>query len=241
MAATSARNLRLVGLHSHLGSGIFEVEPYRQGLDIILEFAAAMARKHGLHLAEFDVGGGYAVQYSMDAPAPPVSAYAEVIATTVASKCRELELALPRLVIEPGRAIVARSAIALYTIGAIKDIPGVRTYVCVDGGMGDNLRYALYGAKHEAMIANKPWAAEDRRVTIAGKYCESGDILIKDIDLPEVAAGDTLAVADCGAYCIPMQSNYNAALRPAVIMVRDGKSRLVRRRETFDDLMRCDA
>ncbi len=240
-AALSAQNVSLIGLHMHLGSGIFETEPYRQAIEIILDFAAAMARKCGLQLQEFDLGGGYAVQYEVNTPTPTVAAYAEVIASTIVLRCRELKLPLPRLVIEPGRAIVARSGIALYTVGAVKEIPAVRTYVCVDGGMGDNIRYALYGAVHEALVANRPYDIEDRKVTVAGKYCESGDILIRDIDLPAVSPGDILAVADCGAYCIPMQSNYNAVLRPAVIMVRNGKAQLVRRRETFEDLTRCEA
>ncbi len=240
-AALSAQNVSLIGLHMHLGSGIFETEPYRQAIEIILDFAAAMARKHGLRLQEFDLGGGYAVQYEVNTPAPTIAAYAEVIASTIVLGCRELKLPLPRLIIEPGRAIVARSCIALYTVGTVKEIPAVRTYVCVDGGMGDNIRYALYGAVHEALVANRPYDIEDRKVTVAGKYCESGDILIPDIDLPAVSPGDILAVADCGAYCIPMQSNYNAVLRPAVIMVRNGKAQLVRRRETFEDLTRCEA
>ncbi len=240
IAAMSARSVRPIGLHMHLGSGIFETEPYRQAIEIILDFAARMAARHGLELREFDLGGGYAEQYEVNTPAPTVAAYAEVIASTIVLRCRELKLPLPRLIIEPGRAIVARSCIALYTVGAVKEIPDVRTYVCVDGGMGDNIRYALYGAVHQGLVANRPYDVEDRKVTVAGKYCESGDILIRDIDLPAVSPGDILAVADCGAYCIPMQSNYNAALRPAVVMVKGGKARLVRRRETLDDLTRCE-
>jgi diaminopimelate decarboxylase len=122
----------------------------------------------------------------------------------------------------------------------VKDIPGVRCYVSVDGGMADNIRPALYGAKYEAVVANKVLAKEARKVTVAGKFCESGDILIRDINLPSVAAGDVLAVADCGAYCLSQASNYNASLKPAVVLVKEGKARLIRRRETFDDLTRCD-
>jgi len=130
--------------------------------------------------------------------------------------------------------------VALYRVGVVKDIPGVRCYVSVDGGMADNIRPPLYGARHEAVVASKMLDKEAGKVTIAGKFCESGDILIRDISLPSVAAGDVLAVADCGAYCLAMASNYNASLKTAVVLVKDGKARLIRRRETFDDLTRCD-
>jgi diaminopimelate decarboxylase len=130
--------------------------------------------------------------------------------------------------------------VALYRAGVVKDIPGVRCYVSVDGGMGDNIRPALYGARHEAVVANRLSEKNGGKVTIAGKFCESGDILIRDIDLPPVVAGDIIAVAGCGAYCLPMSSNYNAAFRPAAVLVREGSARLIRRRETLEDLTRCD-
>ena len=238
--AVSLSNLNLVGLHFHLGSSIFEVKPYQEAIGIMLNFAAAVKPKYGFELRELNVGGGFAIQYTLDSPAPPISAFAEVIASTITSKCRELKLALPRLIIEPGRSIVGRAGVALYRVGVVKDIPGVRCYVSVDGGMADNIRHALYGAKHEAVVANKVLAKEAGKVTVAGKFCESGDILIRDINLPSVAAGDVLAVADCGAYCLSQASNYNASLKPAVVLVKEGKARLIRRRETFEDLTRCD-
>jgi len=239
-SAMAAPNLNLVGLHFHLGSSIFEVEPYQQAIEIVLTFAAEMKQKHGFELKELDIGGGFAVQYELDSPSPPISAYAEMVTANIAGKCRELDLRLPRLIIEPGRSIVGRSGMALYRVGMVKDIPDTRCYIAVDGGMGDNIRHALYGARHEAVVANKVKAEETTEVTIAGKFCESGDILIRDIKLPPLAAGDILAVADCGAYCLPMGSNYNASLRPAVVMVKEGKARLIRRRETFTDLSQCD-
>jgi len=238
--AMSAPNLNLVGLHFHLGSLIFGFEPYQEAIGLILRFAAVMKQKYGFELRELDVGGGFAIQYALDSPAPPISDYAEVIASAVTGKCRELELALPRLIVEPGRSIVGRAGVALYRVGAVKDIPGVRRYVSVDGGMADNIRHALYGARHEAVVANKVLETEVGEVTIAGKFCESGDILIRDINLPPVAAGDILAVADCGAYCLSMASNYNASLKVAVALVKEGKARLIRRRETYEDLTRCD-
>ena len=238
--ATASANLNLVGLHFHLGSLIFEIEPYQEAIGIVLNFAADMKQKHDFELQELDIGGGFAVQYTPDSPAPPVSAYAEAIVNTLARKCQELKLSPPRLIIEPGRAIVGRAGVALYRVGVVKDIPGVRCYVSVDGGMADNIRPPLYGARHEAVVASKMLDKEAGKVTIAGKFCESGDILIRDISLPSVAAGDVLAVADCGAYCLAMASNYNASLKTAVVLVKDGKARLIRRRETFEDLTRCD-
>ena len=238
--AIAAPNLNLVGLHFHIGSLIFEIEPYRQATEIILDLARAMKQKYGFELRELDIGGGFAVQYTLDSPAPPLSAYAGGIASTLTAKCGELKLSLPKLAIEPGRSVAGQAGVALYRVGVVKDIPDVRCYVSVDGGMGDNIRHALYGAKHEAVVANKVLEKETAKVTIAGRFCESGDILIRDINLPPVAAGDVLAVADCGAYCLPLASNYNASLKPAVVLVKEGKARLIRRRETFEDLTRCD-
>jgi diaminopimelate decarboxylase len=238
--ALAAPNLNLVGLHFHIGSGIFEIEPYQQAIDVILGFAAAMKRKNGFEMRELNVGGGFAIQYVVGSPAPPISTYAQAIVSRVTSECQELSLVLPRLVVEPGRSIVGQAGVALYRVGVVKDIPGVRCYVSVDGGMADNVRPALYGAKHEAVVANKMSEGEVGRVTIAGKFCESGDVLIENIALPPVSAGDIIAVPDCGAYCLPLGSNYNASLKPAIVLVREGKARLVRRRETFDDLVRCD-
>jgi diaminopimelate decarboxylase len=238
--AMSSPDLNLVGLHFHLGSLIFDAEPYQPAIEGVISLAAKMRQKYGFELKELNVGGGFAVQYTLDSPAPPVSVYAEVIASRIVSQCRERELALPRLIIEPGRAIVGQAGVALYQVGTVKDIPGVRCYVSVDGGMADNIRPALYGSKYEAVVANKVLEREAGEVTIAGRFCESGDILVRDIRLPPVSDGDIIAIPDCGAYCLPMASNYNASLKPAVVLVREGKVRLIRRRETFDDLIRCD-
>ncbi|MBM2831648.1 MAG: diaminopimelate decarboxylase, partial [Dehalococcoidia bacterium] len=238
--AMSCSHLKLVGLHCHLGSPIFEMEPYEKAIDIMMRFAAEMKERHAFEMQEFSVGGGYAVQYLVDVPAPSVAQYAEAITVRLQARCREMVLPLPRLVLEPGRAIVAQAGVALYKVGAVKNIPGVRRYVCVDGGMSDNIRPALYGAKYEALIANNVGQGDSERVTVAGKLCESGDILIKDIMLPPVSAGDLMAVPVSGAYCIPMSSNYNLALKPAIVLVKEGRARLIRRRETHQDLMRCD-
>jgi len=240
VAAMSMENLNLIGLHFHIGSLLFEVEPYNDSIKYVLGLVAEMKQKHGFQLKEFDVGGGFAVQYTMDSPAPPLSYYAEAIINGIKSECRNHGLELPALVIEPGRSVVARAGVALYTAGVIKDIPGVRCYVSVDGGMSDNIRPALYGARQEAVIANKMTAEMDKKVTIAGKFCESGDVLITDIELPEVKSGDIIAVAGCGAYCLTEAMNYNASYKPAIVLVKEGNAHLIRRRETLEDLLRCD-
>jgi diaminopimelate decarboxylase len=199
-----------------------------------------MQQKYGLKLWELSVGGGYPVQYTLDSPVPPVSAYAEAFASTIVEKCKRLGIASPRLVIEPGRALVARAGVALYAVGTTKEIPEVRTYISVDGGMADNIRPALYQSEMEAVVANRMRAKTTGKYTIAGKFCESGDVLMRDIEMPAMVRGDILAVPGSGAYNIPQSCNYNAFCRPAVVMVSEGKSRLIRRRETLEDLMACD-
>ncbi len=238
--AIRSSNLRLAGLHFHLGSPLFEVEPYEQAIKIVLEFASRISRNYDFTLDELDVGGGFAVQYLAEKPAPPASAYAEVIARSILELTSQLDMPLPRLIIEPGRAIIGQAGIALYRAGGNKTIQGVRKYVFVDGGMGDNIRPPLYDARYEAMVANKAASAPEEKVTIAGKFCESGDILIRDIDLPAIQDGDIIAVPVCGAYCLAMSSNYNAYLKPAVILVSEGQAKLMRRRETYADLVRQD-
>jgi diaminopimelate decarboxylase len=238
--AMSAPSLNLVGLHFHIGSLITETQPYQEAIEIVLDFAAEMKRKYGFELEELNIGGGFGVQYTMGEPVPPVSFYAEAIVSRLISRCRRLELSLPMLTIEPGRAIVAQAGVAMYTAGMIKDIPGVKRYVSVDGGMADNIRPALYGSRYEAFVANKMLEEETQQVTISGRFCESGDILVKDINLPPIERGDIIAIPVCGAYSLPLQSNYNASLKPAVVLLKEGKERLIRRRQTYEDLMGYD-
>lgn len=238
--AMGSPQLRLVGLHFHLGSPLFETQPYVEAIGIVLEFAARMKDAYGFDLEQLDVGGGFAIQYVTESPALPTSAYAEAIVNSLRQACDHLGLKPPKLVVEPGRAIIGQAGVALYRVGGWKDIPGVRKYVFVDGGMGDNIRPALYGARYEALVANRAGEADTELVTIAGRYCESGDILIRDISLPRLAEGDIIAVPACGAYCLPMASHYNACPQPAVVMVKDGRSTLIQRRETYHDLIRYD-
>ena len=239
LQAIAAPNLNLRGLHFHLGSPIFELEPYQAATDLVLRFAAGL-REQGLNLQEFSPGGGFAIAYTRNDQPPAPDDYAEAIVSTLTATCAELGMDQPNLVIEPGRSIIGPAGVALYRIGAIKDIPGIRTYVSVDGGMGDNIRPALYQASYEVLSANRPAAEPDATVTIAGKYCESGDVLATDILLPSPAAGDVIAIPAAGAYCPSMASNYNLNPRPPIILVQDGASRLIRRRESYADLMHCD-
>ena len=235
----AAKNLNLRGLHFHLGSPIFELEPYRVAVDLVLRFAAEF-REEGLELQRFSPGGGFAISYIRGKEPPPVSAYAEAIVSTMTATCQDLGMDLPSLVIEPGRAIIGPAGVALYRVGAIKDVPGVRKFVSVDGGMGDNIRPALYQAEYEVVAANKADRGPAEKVTIAGKYCESGDLLATDVMLPELESGDLLAIPATGAYCPSMASNYNLNPRPPMVLVKDGQSRLIRRRESYQDLMHCD-
>ncbi len=237
--ALNASNLDLVGIHFHLGSPIFELEPYSVAIDTVLTYLAQF-REEGLELREFSPGGGFAIGYVRDQMPPAIGEYAEVIASATKSRCEDLGFGEPRLVVEPGRSIVGRAGVALYRVGGIKDIPTVRKYVSLDGGMGDNIRPALYDARYEAVLANRMADAPEELVTLVGKYCESGDILIRDIMLPVIESGDVVAIPSSGAYAVPMSSNYNLNPRPAIVMVKDGNARLIRRRETFEDLLRTE-
>ena len=238
--AMSLESLNLVGLHCHIGSLITETQPYIEAIDVMLDFASQMERKYGFELEELDIGGGFPVRYTVNSPDAKIGDYAEAIVSRLFNRCNALGLPLPALTIEPGRAMVARAGVALYKVGMTKDISGLKRYVSVDGGMADNIRPALYEAEYEALLANKANDADTDTVTIAGKFCESGDILINEIKLPPAAFGDIVAIPACGAYCIPMESNYNASLRPAIVMVKEGSARLIRKRDTVQDLIKND-
>ena len=237
--ALKTQNLDLTGIHFHLGSPIFGLEPYSIAIDTVLTFLAQF-KDEGLQLREFSPGGGFAIGYVRTEAPPPIADYAEVIVSALKRRGADLGFGEPRLIVEPGRSIVGRAGVALYTVGAIKDIPTVRKYVSVDGGMGDNIRPALYDSRYEAVVANRISAQPEETVTLAGKYCESGDVLVKDIEMPVMESGDIVAIPSSGAYAPSMASNYNLNPRPAIIMVKDGKARLIRRRETYEDMMLCD-
>ncbi len=238
--ALSLKEVELTGLHFHIGSQVTDTESYIKAIKIILDFAGEMKKKYGFELKELSVGGGYAHRYTLNEIVPSVSDYAEVITETILKKSQETGLENPYLIIEPGRSMVAGAGVALYTTGVIKDIPGIRRYVSIDGGMADNVLPAFYQVKFEAVAAAKMRSAGTVKVTLCGKFCESSDILIKDIELPDLSAGDIIATPGCGAYNLTESTNYNMSFRPAVVMVKDGDARLIRRRETLDDLTRCD-
>lgn len=237
--AIGSENLDLIGLHFHLGSPVFEMDPYVQAVEAVVNLAKSYANR-GFDFKEFSPGGGFAIAYTLDDEPPTPSAYAKTIIEVVQRTCGEAGLDMPRLVVEPGRALIGRAGVALYTIGATKDIPDLRRYIAVDGGMGDNIRPALYDARYEAVVANKMQAQATQLVTIAGKYCESGDILVRDVMLPPTEFGDLIAIPAAGAYCLSMASTYNMNPRPPVVLVNSGLSRLLRRRETYEDMMALD-
>ncbi|MGC4190851.1 MAG: diaminopimelate decarboxylase [Thermomicrobiales bacterium] len=238
--ALAIPGVRLAGYHAHVGSQLFEAQATLDAIADILAFAAAMQRDHGVTMDHLSPGGGFGIAYERtDAPLP-TGQWAQAIAEAIRAGCALHDLPLPIVTIEPGRAIVGPAGVALYTVGGEKRLPGIRTYVSVDGGMADNIRPALYNAVYTAALANRKGGKERETVTIAGKYCESGDLLIEGIDLPPLHPGDLLAIPAAGAYCLAMASNYNCALRPAVVLAGQGEHHLIRRRETFDDLIRND-
>jgi len=222
--------LELVGIHSHIGSQIFELEPYRLAI-------RALGRLAGDWCRVVDVGGGLGVAYTAEDEPPSIDAYADVKVRAASEAFGEGV----RILVEPGRSLVANGGITAYRIGTVKENPGVRTYVAVDGGMSDNMRPMLYGSRYEAAIADRPSADPDTLVTVAGKHCESGDVLVRDAMLPRPAVGDVLVTPATGAYGYAMASNYNGVPRPPVIFCRDGEARVVVRRETYEDLTARDA
>jgi diaminopimelate decarboxylase len=228
----SSRHLELVGLHAHIGSQIFELEPYVKAIEVIAEFCDAVDFEPEL----LNVGGGLGIAY-LDSDEPPsIDDYVEVKVRGV----QRIFDPVPKVLIEPGRSLVGNAGVTVYRIGTVKEIPEVRTYVAVDGGMSDNLRPMLYGARYEAVIADRAGVTPDTLATIAGKHCESGDVLIRDTELAAPRVGDVLVTPATGAYGYAMANNYNGIPRPPVIFCRDGEARVVVRRETWDDLLARD-
>ncbi len=238
--AADMPHLRLAGFHCHIGSQIFDTDPFAAAADIMVRFIADVRDTTGITVEELNLGGGLGVPYTeFDRPVDYAGAIRDM-AVIVRGFCEAHGVALPRIILEPGRSLVAAAGITLYTVGSVKEIPGFRTYVSVDGGMPDNPRYALYQSTYTALIADRPNAPRDARVTIAGRCCESGDLIGEDMPLQTAHRGDTLAVLTTGAYNYAMASNYNRLPRPPVIMVRDGEAREVVRRESYEDLVRND-
>jgi diaminopimelate decarboxylase len=230
----------LEGLHCHIGSQIFDLGAYSQTAEIMMSFVRQIYDVTGYVIKELDLGGGLGVYYTGGDQAPLVSEYADVVMGSMLDKASEYGMPAPKIIVEPGRSISGPAGSTLYTVGAVKEIPGIRRYIAVDGGMGDNPRPALYQSRYEACLANKADLEPAETVSVAGKYCESGDMLIWDIRLPAVTAGDILAVTCTGAYNYSMAMNYNRLPRPAMVLVGGGRADLITRRESYEDLIKND-
>ena len=234
--------VELAGLHSHIGSQIFDTDGFEAAARRVLGLAVRIRDEHGIVISELNLGGGLGIAYTPDDDPADVKVIAQNLHEIVRGQCAAAGLVMPRLTVEPGRAIAGPGTVTLYEVGTVKDVDGLRTYVSVDGGMSDNIRTALYDAEYTCVLASRESAAEPMLSRIVGRHCESGDIVVRDSYLPsDLVPGDLLAVAATGAYCRSMASNYNHVARPAVVAVRDGAARLLLRRETIDDLLRLDA
>ncbi len=239
-AALSKKNLRLRGIHAHIGSQIFELEPFEHEAEVLLSYLAGIRKKTGTLLTEMNLGGGFGIRYTGEDDPIAYDKYMESVSGVVKSTCGRLGIPAPFILIEPGRSIVGAAGITLYEVGNVREIKDIRTYVSVDGGMTDNIRFALYGSKYDFTIANRAGDSQTETVTVAGRCCESGDLLGRDVPLQKCAPGDILAVFSTGAYNYSMASNYNRVPRLPVVMLRNGQPKLAVRRESMDDLIRND-
>jgi diaminopimelate decarboxylase len=235
------KDLEFVGLHSHIGSQIFDTDGFELAARRVVELLVAIRDEHGVELPELDLGGGYGIAYlEADDPLDPKH-IADNLRGIVTRVCEEKSLPVPRLTVEPGRTIAGPGGVTLYEVGTVKPLEGLRTYVSVDGGMSDNIRTALYGAEYTSVLASRRSDAGPMLSRLVGKHCESGDMVVRDLWLPaDLAPGDLVAVAATGAYCRSLANNYNHVPKPAVVAVRDGRARLIVRRETEDDLLRLE-
>lgn len=238
--ALEYKNIELCGMHCHIGSQIFETEPFFEAARIMMGLLVDIKAKFGIELKELNLGGGFGVRYKSGDKPVTFREYIVGVSKEIKKICSENNFTVPRIYIEPGRGIVAPGSLTLYTVGNIKTIPDIRTYVSVDGGMPDNPRYIMYGADYEAVIANKAEEKRDFCATIAGKCCESGDLIQENAMIQKPTPGDIMAVLATGAYNYSMASNYNRIPRPAVVMIKDGESRVVVKRESYEDIIKND-
>lgn len=238
--AHNMSNINPDGLHCHIGSQIFDVEPFMKAAEIMMNFAGDLKDKLGLEIKKLNLGGGYGIRYTENDDPVPYDEYIKHVSEIVKKVAHERGLDIPFILMEPGRSIVAPAGLTLYTVGAVKDIKGVRKYVSVDGGMADNPRYIMYESEYTAVAANKAGDPASEMVTVAGKCCESGDLLLKDTMLAPVKSGDTLAVLATGAYNYSMASNYNRIPRPAMVAVSNGEAKVIVKRETYEDIIKND-
>lgn len=238
--AISLENINLRGLHCHIGSQIFEIEPFELAAKVMLNFIAKIKNELDYEISELDLGGGFGIKYVENDNPPDYEAYMQRVSAVVNSECESLGIKRPFIMIEPGRSIAGPAGITLYTAGAVKEIPDIRTYVSVNGGMVDNPRYILYQAEYEALVANKANEEKTEVITLAGRCCESGDLIGENMPIQKVESGDIIAVLATGAYNYSMSSNYNRLPKPAVVMVKGGKTRIAVKRETLEDIIRND-
>jgi diaminopimelate decarboxylase len=238
--AIALPGLDFEGLHMHIGSQIFALRSFSAAIERMVAFMREIRERTGVTVRMLDTGGGLGIKYGLPDEPSNIKDYGKVIVDGIKEECEKHGLGVPRMAVEPGRSVVANAGVTLYTVGTIKEIPNIRTYVAVDGGMSDNIRTSLYDAHYEALIANKADQPREMVATVAGKHCESGDIVVNDASLQNVEVGDILCVCATGAYCQSMASNYNKQVRPGVVMVKDGTWRWIVRRETYDDLLRCE-
>ena len=234
------KNLELVGLHAHIGSQIFETNVFRDEISILLNKIKILNEKFNIKLNELNLGGGYGVKYIESDNPPSIYDFANAIINSIEENCKKLNLDYPILYIEPGRSLVCNSGVTLYTVGNEKNIEGIKKYITIDGGMADNIRPSLYQAEYSAEIANNKNENKPEKVDVAGKFCESGDVLIRNIELNQPQKGDILCVYGTGAYCYSMSSNYNRILKSAMILINDGKSEIIVKRQTLEDLVSND-
>ena len=241
-AALELPGVELLGYHCHVGSQVFDSEGsvYHDAADIMMAFAASMQEKYGFPMEVLDIGGGYGVRYVGSDPYVDIPANLRALAAHLRGLAQKLGISMPKVWFEPGRSIVADAGMTLYTVGAVKKIPGYKNYASVDGGMSDNPRFALYGSAYTVLSAGKMGCAADERYDVVGRCCESGDVIQPDIALPQPQRGDILAVCTTGAYNYSMASNYNRIPRPPIVMLSGGESYVAVRRETLEDLLRCD-
>lgn len=238
--AASLSAIQVDGVHCHIGSQIFDVEPFCEAVRVMFRFIADMYEKLHLKLSMLNLGGGFGIRYTSEDDPLPTGTYIKRVTDTVREMAETYQMELPFLLFEPGRSIAGPAGITLYTVGGVKKIPDIRTYVSIDGGMTDNPRYILYGAKYSAVTANHAGDEPTAPVTIAGKCCESGDLIQEHIMMPEIQVGDTLAVLATGAYNYSMSSNYNRIPRPPIVAVRGSEKKIIIKRETYEDLIRND-
>jgi diaminopimelate decarboxylase len=238
--ALSYSNLVVKGIHAHIGSQIFELDSFSHEVQIMIQYMADIYERTGCLLQELNLGGGFGIYYASGDDPAQIEDYAKTVGNALEAACRNHKFPMPKIIIEPGRSIVGTAGTTLYTIGSIKEIPGIRKYVAVDGGMADNPRPALYQARYEAVLANRAAEETAEEVSITGKCCESGDMLIWDINLPKVQSGDLLAVPCTGAYNYSMSSNYNRLVKPAVVLVEGGQADVILKRENHLDILRND-